>query len=52
MNERGVITVEPTDSQRIKETILSNLIPTNWKSLMKWTYSLENATEQNSHAMK
>lgn len=40
MDEKGIITVEPIDSQKIKD-ILSNLIPTNWKTLLKWTYSLE-----------
>lgn len=40
MNEKKIIVVEPTESQRI------NLIPTHGKTLMTWVYSSENVIDK------
>lgn len=51
-NERGVTAIEPVDVERVTDIILYCLTPTGWKTVLKWTYSLENANKQNSHSMK
>lgn len=49
---RGVIAIKPVDIERVRDIILYCLTPTTWKTVLKWTYSLENANKHNSHSMK